>query len=59
MSTSNAHPFATPAGTFPQGAHLLLQTRIRTLDGTLRDLFAKWYPALAVNDNEVPIPAAA
>ena len=32
---------------------------IWTLDGTLRDLFARWYPALAVNDNEVPIPAAA
>ncbi|HEY0419619.1 MAG TPA: ISKra4 family transposase [Acetobacteraceae bacterium] len=42
-----------------QGAHLLLQTRTRTLDGTLRDLFAKWYPAMAVNDNEVPIHAAA
>src|SRR5690349_15187124 len=42
-----------------QGAHRLLQTRTRTLDGTLRDLFARWYPALAVNDNEVPIPAAA
>ena len=42
-----------------QGAHLLLQTRTRTLDGTLRDLFVGWYPAMAVNDNEVPIPAAA
>ena len=41
------------------GAHRLLQTRTRTLDGTLRDLFARWYPALAVNDNELPIPAAA
>src|SRR3954447_18750041 len=42
-----------------QGAHRLLQTRTRTLNGTLRDLFARWYPALAVNDNELPIPAAA
>src|SRR5690242_1418142 len=41
------------------GAHLLLQTRTRTLDGTLRDLFARWYPAMPVNDNEVPVPAAA
>ena len=33
-----------------RGAHLLLQTRTRTLDGTLRPLFEKWYPGLA-NDN--------
>jgi hypothetical protein len=31
--------------------HLLLQTRTRTLDGTLRPLFERWYPGLA-NDNE-------
>jgi len=33
-----------------RGAHLLLQTRTRTLDGTLRPLFERWYPGLA-NDN--------
>ena len=33
-----------------QGAHRLLQTRTRTLDGTLRDLFTTWYPAMAAND---------
>jgi hypothetical protein len=33
-----------------RGAHLLLQTRTRALDGTLRPLFQKWYPGLA-NDN--------
>jgi hypothetical protein len=33
-----------------RGAHLLLQTRTRALDGTLRPLFEKWYPGLA-NDN--------
>jgi hypothetical protein len=33
-----------------RGAHLLLQTRTRTLDGTLRSLFEKWHPGLA-NDN--------
>src|ERR1700757_2131590 len=33
-----------------RGAHLLLQTRTRTLDGTLRLLFEQWYPRLA-NDN--------
>lgn len=34
----------------PRGAHLLLQARTRTLDGTLRSLFEQWYPGLA-NDN--------
>ena len=33
-----------------RGAHLLRQTRTRTLDGTLRPLFERWYPGLA-NDN--------
>jgi len=33
-----------------RGAHLLLQTRTRALDGTLRRLFERWYPGLA-NDN--------
>jgi hypothetical protein len=36
-----------------KGAHLLLQTRTRTLNGTLRDLFAQWYPGMGVNDNQV------
>ena len=40
-----------------EGAHRLLQTRTKTLDGTLRDLFTRWYPAMAVNDT--PAPAAA
>lgn len=31
-------------------AHSLLQTRTRTLDGTLWPLFERWYPGLA-NDN--------
>jgi hypothetical protein len=42
-----------------QGAHLLLQTRTRTLNGTLRDLFTRWYPTMAANNNEIAIPAAA
>jgi hypothetical protein len=33
----------------PRGAHLLLQTRTRTLDGTLRLLFERWHPGLAAN----------
>ena len=32
------------------GAHLLLQTRTRTLDGTLRGMFERWFPALANDD---------
>jgi hypothetical protein len=34
-----------------RGAHLLLQTRTRALDGTLRPLFEKWYPGLANNNS--------
>ena len=41
-----------------KGAHLLLQTRTRTLDGTLRDLFTTWYPAMPANDGQ-PAPLAA
>jgi hypothetical protein len=33
-----------------KGAHLLLQTRTGVLDGTLRPMFERWYPALAAND---------
>ncbi|KEC71331.1 hypothetical protein RLPCCGM1_p0062 [Rhizobium leguminosarum bv. phaseoli CCGM1] len=32
-------------------AHLLLQTRTQTLDGSLRSTFRQWYPGLA-NDNQ-------
>jgi len=42
----------------PRGAHLLLQTRTRTLDGTLRPLFERWYPGLA-NDNAADAEEAA
>jgi hypothetical protein len=42
-----------------QGAHRLLQTRTKALDGTLRDLFTTWYPAMAANDNQVPALATA
>lgn len=39
------------------GAHRLLQVGTQTLDGTLRETFTKWYPAMAANDT--PTPAAA
>jgi len=32
------------------GAHLLLQTRTRTLDGTLRSAFERWYPGMACDN---------
>ncbi|SEF00597.1 hypothetical protein SAMN05519104_7671 [Rhizobiales bacterium GAS188] len=41
-----------------RGAHLLLQTRTRALDGTLRPLFEKWYPRLA-NDTAAGTAQAA
>jgi hypothetical protein len=40
-----------------RGAHLLLQTRTKTLDGTLRSTFERWYPGLA-NDNPQPVVQA-
>jgi hypothetical protein len=43
----------------PRGAHLLLQTRTRVLDGTLRATFARWYPGLAANTENGRTPAAA
>ena len=40
------------------GAHLLLQTRTQTLDGTLPETFRKWYPAMVANDAQMPAVAA-
>ena len=42
----------------PRGAHLLLQIRTRTMDGTLRPLFERWHPGLA-NDNDIAARQAA
>lgn len=41
------------------GAHMLLQIRTRTLDGTLRGQFETWYPGLAANDDQTSTQAAA
>jgi hypothetical protein len=41
----------------PEGAHLLLQTRTRTLNGDLVQNFRRWYPAFSV-DNQSPRQAA-
>jgi hypothetical protein len=37
----------------PEGAHLLVQTRAQTLNGTLRGRFERWYPGPAANDHEI------
>ena len=34
----------------PEGAHLLLQIRTRTLNGDLAASFRQWYPALSLKD---------
>ena len=34
----------------PEGAHLLLQIRPRTLNGELAAIFRQWYPALSLKD---------
>ena len=35
-----------------QGAHLMLQTRARTLDGTLRGKFELWYPGMKAAEDD-------
>ena len=39
-----------------RGAHRLLQTRTRTLDGSLRSLFGRWYPDMAVDPEAESTP---
>ena len=46
----------------PEGAHLLLQVRTRTLNGELAATFRTWYPTFALEDSSVSVeelPAAA
>ena len=40
-----------------EGAHLLLQTRVRTLNGELGALFKRWYPDMDLEVEEIPIAA--
>src|SRR5262252_7132471 len=40
-----------------EGAHLLLQTRVRTLNGELSAIFKRWYPDLDMKAEEIPIAA--
>ena len=35
-----------------RGAHLLLQTRVKTLNGELERVFRRWYPDFPVEEDE-------
>jgi hypothetical protein len=39
------------------GAHLLLQTRVKTLDGELGAIFKRWYPDMDIEVEEMPAAA--
>ena len=40
-----------------EGAHLLLQKRVRTLNGELAGIFKRWYPDLDMKVEELPMAA--
>jgi hypothetical protein len=40
-----------------EGAHLLLQTRVRTLNGELEAIFKRWYPDMDLEVEEGPVAA--
>jgi hypothetical protein len=40
-----------------EGAHVLLQTRVRTLNGELAGIFKRWYPDLDMKAEEMPMAA--
>src|SRR5919204_5851004 len=40
-----------------EGAHWLLQTRVRTLNGELAGIFKRWYPDLDMKAKEIPMAA--
>src|SRR5215470_190074 len=40
-----------------EGAHLLLQTRVRTLNGELSAIFKRWYPDMELEVEEMPLAA--
>ena len=42
-----------------KGAQFLLQARTKALDGTLREMFVRWYRAMAANDQNTSTLAAA
>jgi hypothetical protein len=40
-----------------EGAHVLLQTRVKTLDGELGAVFKRWYPDMDIEVEEIPAAA--
>jgi hypothetical protein len=40
-----------------EGAHLLLQTRVKTLDGELGAIFKRWYSDIDIEIEEMPVAA--
>lgn len=40
-----------------RGAHLLLQARIQTLNGELRNTFSRWYPEMSPTTEYLPLAA--
>src|SRR4029450_2595085 len=42
-----------------EGAHLLLQTRVRTLNGELGAIFKRWYPDMDLEVQEISVAAYA
>src|SRR5262249_4841262 len=40
-----------------EGAHLLLQTRVRTLNGELAGIFKRWYPDMDLEVEEISVAA--
>jgi hypothetical protein len=40
-----------------EGAHLLLQTRVKTLNGELGTIFKRWYPDMDLEVEEMPVAA--
>ena len=40
-----------------EGAHLLLQTRVRVLNGELVAIFKRWYPDMDIEAQEMPAAA--
>ena len=40
-----------------EGAHLLLQTRVQTLNGDLSVMFKRWYPDMDIEAEEMPAAA--
>ncbi|MDM0065009.1 hypothetical protein [Variovorax sp. J31P207] len=41
----------------PRSAHILLQVRVRVIDGQLRDDFARWYPGFPSNASTMSLAA--